>query len=276
VPIGSLVGGSLAGLSDSGTGEVSLEEEGAASLVDIEEVQRRVRELAQSRLDALDTGLLVSSVIAVEPYPPQRVLAEFRAVDRAISEARTAVERAEREAAGELVRAAGPDYETYLELIDLYEDRVDSGDGAGAEEVLSAIHAAMAGGYEDRELVIGDRSFGEIAARGRATSVIREAESYVTTILRRAEAEHRTFLVKLAQMRENPSVFFARERADAMIALFEGDGMQVETFLTPDLEDFQLMINDDPEIRRRVERLRNQLQRTEAMERREREALGDR
>jgi len=272
VPIEALVGSSLAGLSGEGGGNL----DAVRPDIGIEEIQRRVRELAQRRLASIDSGLLISSVIALEPYPPRRVLRAFRRVDDAISSARRSVENAERQATSTLVDAAGENYEEYLRLIDLYEDAVNTGNDRAADRVLDAIHGAMRGEYVSEPLVLGGVEIGRLAPRGEASRLIERAESDVNTMLQRAEAEHRTYLVRLRQMRDDPAVFFARERADALAELFEDPSIQVTTFATSDLERLELILNRDPDIARRQEQERNRRERDEAIRAREEQVFGDR
>jgi len=129
----------------------------------------------------------------------------------------------------------------------------------------------MEGEYETEPLTIDGEDFGTIAAGGEATALLRRAESYATTILRRAESEHRTFIVKLEQMRDDPATFFSREITGALSDVFDSTGTFIRTFALSDLDSLELLINDDPEIARRLERQRNEAQRDEAIERREQE-----
>lgn len=276
-PIESIVGEALAGLvSESEAGEDDERDPARAGDVGIEQVQRRIRELTQERLDAINSGLQVSSVIALDPFPPLRVLQQFTQVEQQIADSREVLDSLEREATRTLVEGAGEDYEKYLELIDLYEDATAEGNDELADQVFDAIRDAMTGEYTTTPVVIGDRDFGTIAAGGEATDIIRAAEADVDQAVRRAEAEHRRFLVKLEQMRDNPSVFFTRERTDALRAFFESDAIDIVPFAAAGVRDVRLLINNDPEVRREQERIRNSQERREAMERREAEAFADR
>ncbi len=267
ISIESLVGSSVSGLGDAG----ALVGEGeAANTVPIDEIERRVRDAAQQRLDNLGSGIRIASLIVVDPFPPRNVLATFRNSAREISESQRLVEEARREAERTLVQAGGPDYETILALIDRYERLEAVGDSDGAAETLDAIYAAVEGRYELEALTLGDEEFGTIAAQGNAAGEIERADAYASSIVSEAEARAETFRVKLQLMRENPRTFYAREWADAFEALFENDMMFLKTFTMPgDAASLSILLNDDPEIARDIERERNIRQTDEAIRRRE-------
>ncbi len=284
VPIDSLVGRSVAGLTEgtesaaalaAAAAEAGGEGEGEArALVSEREVQRRILRLAQDRLDALDSGIVLTNLILSDAFPPRNVLTAFRRALDEVSQARGTAERARADAESLLVTAVGSDYEALGELLDLYESAVESGDGERESELRETIFDVLQGAYADEPLVVDGRDLGRIGVSGEVAQTLGEARAYRSSIPNFARSQAETFAVKLEQFRRDPEGFVAREWADAFQSMLEDPDRLVTVFTLPaGVEDFRLRLNNDPEVQERIEREQNRRLRDEAERERE-EMLG--
>lgn len=272
-PIDALVGENVANLQgDADVDAEAIAAVAGASAIGEREVQNAIRAAAQERLDRMGAGIDITSVILRDAFPPRWVLSRFREAIRDVAEARSTVEQARTEATSELVGAVGRDHERVAALLDLYESRREAGDDA-ADELLEAIYGVLNNAYASEPLVVDGEEIGTIRVSGEVAQLLSEAQSYRDSVADLAQAEVNTFTAALAQYSENPAAFVARRWSLAMRTIFESDDRLVTVFtLPPDAESFRLLLNDDPEIRRRIERELNRIARDRAIERREEEA----
>lgn len=228
------------------------------------ELQRRSRAL----LDDMGLGIEIESVTITDAYVPGQVGQEFRTVSTAVSEAQGAIDEAQATREQSLTQTAGSAYRVLLELLDEYERLVDINELERAEEFLSLIYAVFDGEYADSGFEWEGAAYGPISLGGEAAGLITLAGTYEAQVVSNAEALSRIFEAKLGAYRENPEPFIAREWADAMTELT--DAMRTfEVFSVPDaIETFRLLLNEDPEIRRRSEQVQNLQERIESERRR--------
>jgi regulator of protease activity HflC (stomatin/prohibitin superfamily) len=282
--IDSLVGQSVAGLTDAtdeadavAIAQAAAEDDGAGAPpapVGEQEIQRRIQRLAQDRLDALDSGIVITTIVLRDAFPPRNVLQRFERALDAISESRISVEAARREAQGQLVGAVGSDYEAVRDLLDLYESAVEADDDQRSDELLRVIFDVLEGAYADEPLVLDGRDFGRITVSGRVSETLGEARAYRDSIPALAREQARAFRGALERFDENPAAYIARTWADGMRRLLEDENKLTTVFTFPDLaEGFRLRLNNDPEVAEDIERQINR-QRRDAAEREREELLG--
>ncbi|MGP1346445.1 MAG: SPFH domain-containing protein [Phycisphaerales bacterium] len=210
---------------------------------------------AQNTLDALDSGLTVTSVQIKSVSAPVRVIPDFKAVNNAVAEASQKIEQARTQASQTLNAVAGAAARPAIALIREYERAVDGGDERVAQETLATLGALLRGELAGSEqpLVVGDQTFTNLSVAGRVTDTITTARSESDTRTSRARSAARSFQAKLTAYRANPRVFMASEWTRAMLSFM--DGNLVEIFLLPPGADMlRLNVNTDPEIGRRIQR----------------------
>lgn len=233
------------------------------------EIERRSRML----VDEMDIGIEIDNVTVSEAYVPAHVGREFQQVSTAVTQAQSAIEEAQAEREQQLTQVAGAAFPEILRLLDEYERLVDLGDDEQAELLLSTLYAVFDGDYAEQPLVWDGVDFGRLSLGGLAAGDMTRAETYVSQVVSGAESRARIFEAKLVAYQENPEFFVAREWSDAMRDLYASD-TSFEVFSVPDaIRNFRLMLNEDPEIRKRREQVRNLLQRIGA-ERNRNEAVG--
>ena len=221
------------------------ESEADVAFVGSSSIGRRIRILAQESLDAIDAGIDVERVDVTRIFPPLRVLSAFNRVNEVDIQASGAREAAEEEASRTMNQAAGAAHPILADLIDEYGRRLDLGDRDGAEATLEVIRGVLDGELAGDVEALG-RTYPAVVLSGAAAKVMSDARLARQTIVTRARERSDVFLAKLEQYRANPDLFLVREWTDALREFLAHE--QVQSFVrTPDGE-FQLQLNNDPDI----------------------------
>ncbi|MEO1007355.1 MAG: SPFH domain-containing protein [Planctomycetota bacterium] len=225
-------------------------------------VAARAQRVAQETLDAVDSGLIVESLVMRQRTPPMRVWNAFTEVQGAETAAQTARVSAESFAQKELNRVAGPAAGEILRQIDRYEAAVELGDDAEQALALDTVRGLLHG---DEVLIDGDLEV--IPVSGEVTQILNEAERQRVEVAQAARRMLRLYEVKQAQFLEDPDLVVRRDWAEAMTSFLERE--TVTTMMVPP-GVLRLALNLDPETQRRARELEQERLNEEAADRRER------
>ena len=223
------------------------------------ELERRIRELAQERLDGLGLGVTISNLSLQEVIPPRQVREQFAEVNTASVQAAELRQNALSFREQALNGIAGTASVVLLDLIDAYDAALTGGDDARAEVVLDEIAAVMLGERNGVDVEILGTRYGRVEVAGLVAERVARAERYRNTVAGLARARFQTFRAKLEQFRANPEVFMQREWGQA-IASFMGSGQTIASFYPPETELVRLVINRDADIDRELQRERQRRQ----------------
>jgi hypothetical protein len=224
--------------------------------------------LAQDAIDAMGVGISIDQVALRLVFPPARVREEFVRVNEVDASANRALQEAEEARRRLLNEIAGSAALPLLDLIDDYETAVDSGDTAAADAALGLLHRLLDGEFTGRDVTIGSRTYAEVTLAGEASQAISEARRARTGLVDDARQRALTFEAKLAQYRAGPDVFLIREWAEAMERAMSFP--HVQTFMVATKADFQIMLNNDPEVQRALQAAEQRRRTEETMRERER------
>ena len=214
------------------------------------ELTARIR--AQEILDALNTGIRITSLTLNERAAPPATKDAFNSVEAAQSKAKAAAEGAQKDRLARLSATAGEAAPILLSLIDRYEGALSAGETDRAVALLSDIESLL----EGRPITLDGQP---VTARvsGRAAGVLADAQQYRSSIVSRAQGDARLFEAKLASYRANPRAVLMGDWADAFGA-FSGRET-VSIFGVPaSSRTLQVQTNVDPDIARELERIRQQ------------------
>lgn len=213
---------------------------------------------AQHALDAVHSGMEITTLSLREADYPLDVGAVVQAVLDAESEKAKLIEEAQQQSNQILGRAAGEAYEPLLALIQQYELAVDhpKQDGA-APRLLSQIDHAFA----QRAIDHGGES---VPIGGEVATLLNEARTYRTSIVTRVRSEAQYFNSLLPEYRKNPSIVMNRLWEDAREQIFLGD---VETIYLPRGQTY-LELNRDPKVRQERQRQRFSVQEQDSTDQR--------
>lgn len=198
--------------------------------------------LMQQRLDDMRTGLVIDQLVLDKVSAPMRVAGSFDAVTTAESDRAGQIVAAQQERARILGETAGEASGPLLELVGLYEQAVERGDGEKATELEQQIDEAL-----------GSLRVGAFAIGGEVARVINTAKTYRTQIVEQVASEAQAFQQLLPQYQQNPRLVLSTLWEDAREGILTGD---VETFYTVPGQ-LELQLNRDPELQK--ERQKKQL-----------------
>jgi hypothetical protein len=257
VTIDDLLSRATTSAADEGGGEAA---PGAPAPARVGSIEQRIRSVAQQAIDKLNVGIQFSEVSLTSVFPPLRVRPDFQNVNRVDSDASKSREDAEETRRRRLNEVAGSAYRPLLDLIDQYETLLNAEETDKAEPVLDEIFAVFRGDRNGRNVTIGGKPYADVTFAGKAAEQISNARRTRQVVVDNAKRRASLYQAKLEQYRANPIAFLAREWSDAM-RQFLGS-KQVQSFFVPSTGEFQLQLNNDPDIVRELQR-EHQKQRTE-------------
>jgi membrane protease subunit HflK len=228
-------------------------------------VASRAQRIAQETLDAIDAGIVVESMSMKTRTPPLSVWSSFTEVQTAESQSQTQRVQAESFASNELSRVAGAAAGVILEQINRYEQAVELGEPEEQEAILAAIHGLMAG--QPVEIDGESRTY---PVTGQVSQILNSAEQTRVETEQSAKLILALYEVKLPQFRENPDLVLQTDWARMMTGFLAQD--TVEVIKLP-RGSINLLVNPDPEIRRRIMELEQERLNEDAQERRRRRML---
>lgn len=185
-----------------------------------------IRQLVQTEMDELQTGLAVTAVSLKERTVPLATLPEFQAAGQAESEKARQIEEAGQERARILNRAAGGGHDKLLTALDAYEHTRAGGDAKAVQIAEAAID----------DLLLGDE------AGGAVSSLIRSAMTSRTQTVEFVRSAAQRFEAMLALHNENPSLYRSRQLQDTIQRIFESD---VQSFHLPQQDAKTLYLEVD-------------------------------
>jgi membrane protease subunit HflK len=214
----------------------------------------RAQKVAQDGLDRLGSGIRIEQLTLVEKIPPAYLREKFIAVQSAESQASRSVAEARTTRSTRLAAVAGAASDEILAAIDGYEAAIERGDGnAELEEQLAAIDALM----EGRE--------GASAASGEVARLLNDAHLYSTAQVEDAQRRLAVFRAKLEQFKANPRVVIETTWADALREFLSRD--YVQTMLASSDQEVEIIVNQDPDIVRALDREQKRKEADEAQAR---------
>jgi regulator of protease activity HflC (stomatin/prohibitin superfamily) len=221
----------------------------------------RVRQIAQQSLDALDSGISIDRVVLARKSPPLSLMEQFSNVQSAAQNAGKAREDAMLTREQTLNDVAGSASSILIEQINEFERLTELGDEEGAEARLAIIDRLLVGEPVeiDGEIVSGQAS-------GVVSELINDAKATASSRILQAIAEHQLFAAKQQQFEANPSLMVARDWSAAMSDFLNKSF--VSSIMLPDGVRAELLINNDPDIVKELERAAKERQAVEADERR--------
>lgn len=224
-------------------------------------VASRAQRIAQETLDAINAGIVVESMSMRSRTPPLSVWSSFADVQTAESQSQSRRVQAESFAANGLSRVAGAAAQPILDQINLYEAAVELGQEDEQEAILATIHALM-----DGQPVEIDGVAQTYPVTGRVSEILNLAQQQRTEIEQSAKLILALYEVKLPQYRENPELVLQADWARVLKDILSRE--TVEVIKLP-VGSINIAVNPDPEIRRRIEEIAQELLNEEAVRRRE-------
>ncbi|MCK4624478.1 MAG: hypothetical protein KAV00_04150 [Phycisphaerae bacterium] len=226
---------------------------------DEDEFGEAIRKIGQQRLDAMESGIWLSSVKTVPPIPPLAARAAFEAVNTARQEKDTLIHNAAGEAITILSGAVGDIWKDLVEdptgrtrskktpLLKQYAKARETGEQAKADKLLEEIN-----------LLVSDK------AKGQASEIIEDARRYNVSIRLHVKSRAKTFEELLPEFNATPKLMISRKWADAKEEILSSKTM-LKFYLTPG-QKFVLRLGRDPVAARRRDAERLKMQRGQQRE----------
>jgi len=226
-----------------------------------ESISSRVRQIAQQTLDAVDSGISIDRIVLARKSPPLSLMEQFSNVQSAAQNAGKNREDALLKREQTLNDIAGPASAELIEQINEFERLTEIGDEQGAEARLAIIDRMLVGEPVeiDGRVITGQAS-------GVVSELINDATAIASSRISQAIAEQQLFEAKQKQFEANPSLMIARDWSAAM-SEFLNKGF-VSSMMLPEGVDAELMINNDPDILKELERAKKKRQADDAFEER--------
>lgn len=225
-------------------------------------VASRAQRVAQETLEAIDAGIVLEQLNMTTRTPPLSVWSAFTEVQTAESRSQTLRVQAESFESNELNRVAGAAAEPVLEQIRRYEAAVELGDAEEQALVLDKIHKLL-----DGEPVEIDGEIQRYAVSGEVSRILNEAQSQRVQAELSAKRILRLYQAKLPQYKTNPDLVLQSDWARVVRGILARD--TVEVIKLP-VGAINLLVNPDPDIRRRIQEIEQERLNEEAQERRDR------
>jgi regulator of protease activity HflC (stomatin/prohibitin superfamily) len=211
-------------------------------------VASMAKELAQSMIDGMGLGIEIERLYLDDKVPPLRVRPNFVAVESASSKSAKERADAEGEASETLSAVAGEAALPLLEMVTDYEVAISTGDAPGAEGILSKIHAVL-----DGEPVEVDGQMIQFRVAGEVSAIMSEARLYASREVSSRRAEYSMFRARADQFAQNPDLTLRQAWLDAYTRLQSRDMVQT-LVLPPGARGVELIINQDPQIIKDLDR----------------------
>ncbi|MGJ8637648.1 MAG: SPFH domain-containing protein [Phycisphaerales bacterium] len=224
-----------------------------------ETISGRVRSLAQASLDQLESGITIDRVVLVRKNAALSLRDQFNSVQTAAQKAGKAREDALLLRDQMLNEVAGRASDVLINEINEYERLIELQLDDEAETKLARIDAIL----EGRPVEIDGEMVGALVS-GEISEILTSASSYASNRVSQAIAQLENFNAKLAQYEANPRLMVARDRANAMSEFLARDF--VSSFILPEGVSLEVLINNDPDIARELDRMRKRREAEESLE----------
>ncbi|MBX3367451.1 MAG: hypothetical protein KF912_09090 [Phycisphaeraceae bacterium] len=211
-------------------------------------VASMAKELAQSMIDDMGLGIEIERLYLDDKVPPLRVRPNFIEVESAASKSAKERADAEGQASETLSAMAGEAAVPLLGMITSYEVALSTGDSAEADRILSKIHAVL-----DGEPVEVDGEMRQYRIAGEVSAIMSEARLYASREVSARRAEYSMFKARADQFAQNPDLTLRQAWLDAYTSLQSRD--MVQTLVLPSgARGVELIINQDPQIIKDLDR----------------------
>ena len=205
----------------------------------VNHVQREMKRRINERLQALNSGIVVTEVEVFEPTPPLIIRDAFDQTQRAENAKQREIREAEQERTQILSKAAGVAYSRLIDLLDELEAVKAAGQPIAPLEVEL-----------DRMLAI--------EVEGEAGRLIKNAGAYQTVVVSEIESDLQLYRKLLPEYRRNPHLLIARLWEETKLRIYAYPG--VTKFYRPPGSQFRIHIGLDPDQAREEEKRRLQEQ----------------
>jgi len=212
-----------------------------------ENVSGRVSALAQQTLDDLDSGISIDRVVLARKNAALSLRAKFSSVQTAAQTAGKAREDALLLRDQMLNEVAGRGSDVLIAEINEYERLIELGLDYESEAQLARIDSIL----EGRPVEIDGEMTGSLVS-GEISELLTEAQTYSSYRISRAIAQLENFRSKQAQFEANPKLMIARDWSSAMSEFLDRDF--VSTIVLPKGVSAEVLINNDPDIAREIDR----------------------
>ncbi len=214
---------------------------------DEDEFVEAIKKIGQQRLDAMESGIWLSSVKTVPPIPPLAARAAFEAVNTARQEKDTLIHNAESKANTILREAIGDIWKDLVEdptgrtrsektpLLKQYAKARETGEQEKADNLLEEIN-----------LLVSDK------AEGQASKIIEDARRYNVGIRLHIKSRAKAFGKLLPGFNATPKLMISRKWADAKEKILSSK-IIAKYYLTPG-QKFILRLGKDPKVTDRIYR----------------------
>ncbi len=234
------------------TAEVTIDELLKTTQTDTVSVEAAARETAQRMFNDLGTGIEIDQLsLTRSPLPPVTLYEKFNQVSNQAQNVGQAREQAARQRVEMLNAVAGAAAEPLIAQIDLYERATELGDEAQQREVLARIDALLEGRPVEIDGVVL-----EGLASGEVSELLNSAANQRSALVNRARADAAIFRAKLEQFNASPSLMIARDWGSAYLEF--RNKAYVQAFQVPPGHVLELIINEDPDIARGLDRAAKQ------------------
>ncbi|MCD4699826.1 MAG: hypothetical protein K8R91_04555 [Phycisphaerae bacterium] len=228
------------------TGPKATAEHPDEKMDEFSEFSGAVKEIGQNRLDAMQSGIRISSVKIESRIPPLAARAAFVAVNTARQEKDTLRDHALREANTILADAVGDAWKDLVEdpagsvgtrrkpLLKLYAMAREAGDKTMSDKLFEEIN----------QLLVSNKT------KGQASEIIEDARRYNTNIRQSVEAREKTFKELLPEFNIAPKLMTTRLWADVKENILNSK-IIAKYYLAPG-QKFVIRLGKDPKVTRRI------------------------
>lgn len=226
-----------------------------------ESISGRVRTLAQQTLNEFDSGISIDRVVLTRKNAALSLSRKFSSVQTAAQTAGKAREDAMLLRDQMLNEVAGLANSILIDEINEYERLIELGMNTEAETQLARIDAIL----EGRPVEV-DGEIVQSLVSGEISEMLTQAKSSASNRLSQAIAQLENFRSKQAQFEANPKLMIARDWSSAMAEFLEKDF--VSTIVLPRGVSAEVLINNDPDIARDMDRAQKRREAQESVEQR--------
>lgn len=224
-----------------------------------ESISGRVRSLAQNTLDELNSGITIDRVVLARKNAALSLRDQFNSVQTAAQKAGKAREDALLLRDQMLNEVAGRGSDVLITEINEYERLIELSMSQEAEAQLAKIDSILEGRSVEIE---GEMTSGLVS--GEISEILANAQTSASNRVSEAIAQLENFNAKQAQYEANPKLMVARDWSSAMSEFLKRDF--VSTIVLPRGVSAEMLINNDPDIARELDRQRKRREAEQSLE----------
>ncbi len=224
-----------------------------------ESLEGRIRTLAQQTLDDLQAGITIDRIVLTRKNAALSLRDKFNSVQTAAQTAGKDREDALMFRDQMLSEVAGRASDLLIEEINEYERLIELGLHQESEAKLARIDAIL----EGREIEVDGQLVGSLIS-GEISELLNEAHAISSNRVNQAIAQLEHFRSKEAQFEANPQLMIARDWSSAMAEFLDKEF--VSTIMLPVGVSAEMLINNDPDIAREIDRERKRREAQESID----------